>query len=219
MTDQPPTLRDEKVILRPARSSDAADRLAAGRDAEYVWSCGGDPRDLQPLSAEEAEQFVRVLAADPLGWAIEHAGRCIGSARLHGLNREDRRARYAVGLFDRRVWGQGLGTAVTRLVLRHAFESLGLHRVDLRVLADNERAIRVYLKCWFTHEGIERESARVGEVWRSDVMMSILEEEYRHLAPGWFAERSPVEVVRPAAAADLQALLDLAATRRAQYAT
>lgn len=213
-----PVLRGERVILRPARPSDADDRLAAGRDPEAVWAYGGDPTGLAPLTREGAEEFYRRLAETPHGWAIEHAGACVGSARLHSLSREDRRARFAIGLFSRTNWGQGLGTESTRLLLRFAFESLGLHRVDLRVLADNERAIRCYLKCGFVREGVERDSALVGGVWRSDVLMSVLEAEYRRLAEDWFGGGQPgVGLVRPATAADLPALLDLADLRRRQY--
>jgi RimJ/RimL family protein N-acetyltransferase len=215
---QPPILPGERVVLRPARPSDAADRFAAGRDPELVWAYGGDPARIKPMTPEGGESFYRQLAADPYGWAIEHEGRCIGSARLHSLSQEDRRARYAVGIFDSRCWSRGLGTEVTRLVLRCAFETLGLHRVDLRVLADNERAIRCYLRCGFVREGLERDSALVGGVWRSDVFMSVLEDEYRRLAPGWFGAVAGQGTVRPATAGDLSALLDLAERRRREYA-
>ena len=218
LPDQAPTLVGERVVLRLARPSDGDDRFAAGRDPEYVWANGGDPARARPMTAEGGVAFYRQLAADPLGWAIEHEGRCVGSARLHSLSREDRRARYAIGIFDRRYWNRGLGTEATRLVLRHAFDSLGLHRVDLRVLADNERAIRCYLRCGFAREGLERESALVGGAWRSDAMMSVLEDEYRRLAPGWFGGSSADSgTIRPATAADLPALLDLAESRRREH--
>jgi len=55
--------------------------------------------------------------------------------------------------------GQGLGTEVTRVVLDFAFGPLALHRVGLRVLAYNRRAIGCYEKCGFQEEGREREPA------------------------------------------------------------
>lgn len=129
----------------------------------------------------EVERWYERLAAEPHGWAVVVDGRCIGSARLHSLTRHDRRARYAVGIFDSALWNHGYGTEITRLVLRYAFDELGLHRVDLRVLEYNQRAIACYEKCGFIREGVERESALVDGVWYSDVMMSILEHEYREL--------------------------------------
>jgi RimJ/RimL family protein N-acetyltransferase len=110
---------------------------------------------------------------------IEHEGRCIGTARLHRLDEHGRRARYAVGILDPALLGKGLGTEVTGLVLAYAFETLGLHRVDLRVLAYNERAIRSYEKSGFQREGTERDSALIDGEWEDDVMMAVLEWEWR----------------------------------------
>jgi RimJ/RimL family protein N-acetyltransferase len=55
------------------------------------------------------------------------------------------------------------------------------------VLSFNVRALRCYEKCGFVREGIGRESALVGGAWVDDVMMSILEREYRVIPPTWFA--------------------------------
>ena len=106
-------------------------------------------------------------------------GRYIGGIRLHAISWADRRARVAVGLFDRRFWSHGYGTEALRLLARYGFEVLGLHRIDLRVLDDNPRAIRAYEKCGFLREGVERESALVDGRWHSDVLMGLLEDEYR----------------------------------------
>lgn len=68
------------------------------------------------------------------------------------MNHQDKRARYAVGIYNPELLGKGLGTEVTMAVLRYAFEVLGLHRVDLRVLEYNKRAIACYQKCGFVHD-------------------------------------------------------------------
>ena len=65
------------------------------------------------------------------------------------------------------------------MVLSHAFGTLRLHRVDLRVLSYNERAIRCYRACGFIEEGRERESARVGKAWYDDIIMGVLAREYQ----------------------------------------
>jgi RimJ/RimL family protein N-acetyltransferase len=56
---------------------------------------------------------------------------------------------------------------------------LKLHRIDLRVLAFNQRAIACYEKCGFVREGVVREGVFIAGEWQSDVLMSILEHEYR----------------------------------------
>jgi RimJ/RimL family protein N-acetyltransferase len=117
------------------------------------------------------------MISKPLEWAVELNGKCVGQARLT-VNSDDRRARYAVGIFNTESLGKGIGTEITQLVLKYAFETLKLHRVDLRVLSYNTRAIACYEKCGFVQEGMEREGALIEDKWESDVMMSILEQEY-----------------------------------------
>lgn len=62
--------------------------------------------------------------------------------------------------------------------LYDAFEELNLHRVDLRVLEYNKRAIKCYEKCGFIKEGVEREGALIEGKYETDVFMSILDREY-----------------------------------------
>ncbi len=101
----------------------------------------------------------------------------VGQARLT-INDMDNRARYAVGLFDPSVWGKGLGTEITKMVLHFAFDELALHRVDLRVLEYNHRAIKCYEKCGFVIEGKEREGALIEGKNETDLIMSILKREF-----------------------------------------
>ena len=140
-----------------------------------------------PITLRAAEAwFLEVTAeSDATHWAIEFAGRFIGTARLHSIIPADRRARYAIGILDRDAigLGLGLGTEVTLAILRHGFQTLNLHRIDLRVLAYNDRAIRCYLRCGFVEEARERDAALVGGHWYDDVIMSILEHEWSPRTP------------------------------------
>ena len=105
---------------------------------------------------------------------VEVDGGLVGVAFLHSLRAQDRKARYAVGFFAPEHLGHGWGAEVTGLVLDHAFDVLGLHRVDLRVLAFNERAVRSYERAGFVVEGRERDSCRIGDDWYDDVIMGAL---------------------------------------------
>jgi len=131
------------------------------------------------MSMDEATAWYEAVSSDanPLHWAVEFEGYFIGTARLHQLNATDRRARYAVGLLDAGRLGMGLGAEVTQAILEYGFGELGLHRVDLRVLAYNTRAIRCYLRCGFVEEGREREAAYVSGAWHDDLIMGVLEHE------------------------------------------
>lgn len=178
-------LYDADVTLRAPKPEDAADRLALGRDPEIVRMFGGDTSNpLPPLMAGEVSRWLDRINAHPHAWVVEHHGRLLGEARLDGLDAYDGRARLATGLFDPAKLGQGLGRRVVRLVLQHAFEALRLHRVDLRVLAYNVRAIRCYRSCGFVEEGREREAALVAGERHDDVIMGILSREFSSMPPG-----------------------------------
>ncbi len=177
-----PRLRGERVTLRPPAVGDKRDRLACGRDPDIVRMYGIDSASLPPFTRDDVEGWYSAARGS---WVIDVGSRCVGTARLHHLDEQNRRARYAIGIFDPAALGRSLGTEATRLVLRYAFETLRLHRVDLRVLAFNRRAIACYEKCGFVREGVERDTVFLDGKWASDLIMSILEEEYRAAAVRW----------------------------------
>lgn len=173
-----------RVRLRPPGPNDAKARLALGHDPEIVRMFGGDTgHPLPPLTAPEVASWLDGLHTHPHAWIIEHEGRLLREVRLDGLNKHDRRARLAIGFYDPAKLGIGLGRETVSLILAHAFGRLELHRVDLRVLAYNMRAIRCYQSCGFVVEGREREAALVDGVRHDDVMMGILAPEFRAKCP------------------------------------
>lgn len=80
------------------------------------------------------------------------------------------------------MYSNGIGTEVTKLMLKYGFEELGFHRIDLKVLDYNKRGICCYEKCGFKIDGILRESALIDGGYHADIIMSILEDEYYQLS-------------------------------------
>jgi [ribosomal protein S5]-alanine N-acetyltransferase len=182
-----PVLRGERTLLRPvlAKDRDSRQRFGFHADIERGY---GVLRDSGPMTDEEADAWYAGLvraAADRsrATWAIDVDGELAGLAFLQGIREVDAKARFAIGLLSPAVCGRGYGSEATRLVLAHAFGTMGLHRVDLRVLAFNQRAIAMYRRCGFVEEGLERDSCRMGPDWYDDVMMGILDHEFTHGPP------------------------------------
>lgn len=84
-----------------------------------------------------------------------------------------------MGLFVPALRGRGLGREVTRLVLAWAFGVEGVHRVELEVLASNNRAIKCYLACGFRQEGVRRDAELYPDGWKDFIMMGLLRSELR----------------------------------------
>ncbi|WP_347339145.1 GNAT family N-acetyltransferase [Bradyrhizobium paxllaeri] len=102
----------------------------------------------------------------------------IGHIRFFGLDQHDQRASLAIGIEDPAYLGKGYGSEAIRLALSYIF-SIGLHRISVRVLASNGRAIASYRKCGFVIEGREREAAFIDGRWQDDILMGVLDRELR----------------------------------------
>lgn len=169
-----PRLKGPRVTLRAPSPTDVAGRFALGNQPELHKMFGADPAQTRPLTEDAALAWVDRLLAEKHAWIIEVEGRLIGSVLLHSVNPADKRASIAIGILDMESLGKGLGSEAMTLLARHAFEEMGLHRLTLRVLDFNKRAIAAYRKVGFVEEGRERESALIAGQWHDDVIMGLL---------------------------------------------
>jgi RimJ/RimL family protein N-acetyltransferase len=137
------------------------------------------------MRADEIERFftARVVGPDALAMAIHERGtdRLVGTCAFSQLDGENGSALYHITIGEKDAWGQGYGTEATRLMLEHAFGTLGLHRVALFVFEFNERAIRTYRRCGFVIEGRSRESIYRDGRWWDELAMSVLESDWQGL--------------------------------------
>jgi [ribosomal protein S5]-alanine N-acetyltransferase len=175
-----PVLRGERVLLRGPRDSDIEDRLRHPIDPEEEDGYGSAwRREWDGRRYHTREHLAAGRRPEPgeYRWAVGHDGRCIGSAGLR-VDAGQHRATYTVGLFVAALRGQGLGREITRLVVAWGFGGLGLHRIELEVLAFNTRAIRCYLACGFRQEGVRREAELYPGGWKDLISMGLLRSEY-----------------------------------------
>jgi RimJ/RimL family protein N-acetyltransferase len=180
----PPVLYGLNIILRPPCEADIEARLSLGRDAHIAEMFGANREEARPMTRDEAAQWVQKLRGQSYAWVIETDGALIGEIRLDRVDARDRRASMAIGIYDPAYLGRGLGSEAIRRVTEHAFDVMRLHRIAIRVLSYNKRAIRAYEKSGFVIEGRERESAFVNGAWHDDVMMGLLEKDFvREIAP------------------------------------
>jgi ribosomal-protein-alanine N-acetyltransferase len=61
-----------------------------------------------------------------------------------------------------------------RLVARHAFGTLGLHRLEAACLPENAASMRLLEKAGFTREGLARGYLCIAGVWRDHVSWGLL---------------------------------------------
>ena len=106
----------------------------------------------------------------------------IGNCGFHAIDWRNRSVELGIAIGEKRFWNQGYGSEAMRLLVKFGFETLNLHRIWLRVLANNLRAIHSYEKVGFVHEGRMREAEFKNGSYADTLLMSILESE-RNYAP------------------------------------
>ena len=74
--------------------------------------------------------------------------------------------------------GQGIAMEATKELLKIAFEEIGLQRVYLNVLSDNDRAVHLYEKCGFVYEGEFRNHIKIRGEMKSLKWYGILKDEF-----------------------------------------
>ncbi|MBN1979496.1 MAG: GNAT family N-acetyltransferase [Anaerolineae bacterium] len=170
----------EKVRLRPIERGDLPRFVAWFGDPEVhhhlaIWL---------PFSlAQEERWFERHLeqieSQKAVLLAIETSeGEHIGNIGLHQIDWKNRHAELGIAIGEKAYWGQGYGTDAIRTLLRLCFLEMNLHRVTLRVDADNARGIRCYEKAGFQKEGTLRDAVFREGRYIDQHVMSILKTEF-----------------------------------------
>ncbi len=121
------------------------------------------------------------VAPSRLHFVIEtrEAARPIGVTGLEDFNWRDREAEVGIIVGDPEFWGRGYGSDAMRAILNVGFNWYNLHRIYLRVVDDNARAIRSYEKCGFTHEGRFREAVFIDGRYHDYLVMGMLQREFQ----------------------------------------
>ena len=103
--------------------------------------------------------------------------KAIGSVYLRDVDLNNKKAEYGIFIGEESVRGKGYGTTAAKLILEYAFKEMGLHRIYLRVYADNERAIASYKRAGFLLEGILKDDVFVRGEYRDIAWMAITNTE------------------------------------------
>jgi len=168
------------VALRRPHPNDLPSVVNWYRDREITRLTRYQAR---PMSQGEVERFfeLRMLAPDALAYSIVELPdwRLIGFTTFSSLDGDNGSALFHITIGEPDAWGRGFGTEATELMLQHAFERLGLHRIGLSVFEFNERAIRAYRRCGFVVEGRARESIWRDGRWWDELAMSMLSSEWQ----------------------------------------
>ncbi|HRX03961.1 MAG TPA: GNAT family protein [Anaerolineae bacterium] len=170
-------LQGHQVRLRAIERDDLPLAVQYLNDPDVLTYFG----QLAPFTLQDEEEWYERMRHDNnvVNFAIEVDGRYVGGCGLINLDHVHRRAEIGIFVGDKTYWGRGIGSEAMRLVIDYGFDYLNLHRIYLRVFAENARAIHVYEGLGFQHEGRLRDAEWRHGRWLDMLYMSVLEPEWR----------------------------------------
>lgn len=150
-------LRGDGIELRPLERSDIERWRLWINDPEIASYLDR----VLPVSAPEHESFFErsvIGNADALWYAIDRlpAREHIGNVWLWNISSRNRNAELRIVVGERSAWGSGAGTKAIELLVRHAFDRIGLQKIHAYVMERNPRARASFEKAGFSLEATLR---------------------------------------------------------------
>ncbi|MFR6213770.1 MAG: GNAT family N-acetyltransferase, partial [Coprobacillus cateniformis] len=110
---------------------------------------------------------------------ISPEGKIIGESVINEIDNDLRSANFRICLFHPTDYGKGIGTWALEKTRDFAFQELHLHRLELNVFSFNVRAIKAYKHAGFRQEGILKDAIKDGDKYADNILMAILEDEWK----------------------------------------
>jgi RimJ/RimL family protein N-acetyltransferase len=153
-----PELRGDGVRLRPWDRRDVDAYLRGVGDPEAArWAPGAPPATRDEGLRRIDRMARRAAEGSMLGWAVEVAGEVVAAVAVRSVNRVDRHASVSYWVLPEHR-GHGIAGRAVQTAAQHAFDGVGLHRLQLQHALDNTASCRVAEKAGFGLESVQRES-------------------------------------------------------------
>jgi N-acetyltransferase len=175
-----PTLEGRIVRLEPLRPEHAEGLWLASRDPEtWRWLSITQPRNLREWNAYLEQALAAAEAGAEISLVTSCNERIVGSTRFLTLRPEHGSVEIGWTWLHPSVWGSGANVEAKCLQLRHAFETWGCRRVELKTDARNERSRGALEALGATFEGVHRQHMLVRDRENRDsAWYSVLDHEW-----------------------------------------
>jgi RimJ/RimL family protein N-acetyltransferase len=148
-----PELKSERLKLVPVSSAHATKTYVSWMNDEEVnkYLDGGGEYTMEKLKA----YLVDVVKKDLYFWAIHlnDNGKHIGNIKIDSISQRNGIGVYGILMGDKTEWGKGYGKEASQMVIDFCFNELGLRKISLGVIEDNEGAVQLYYNLGFINEG------------------------------------------------------------------
>lgn len=188
MSSDRTVLRGRRVVLRPLEPRDFhAWTEVRRRNGDWLtrWEPRRAPGTADVLESQAAFS-ARCRARDRerqlgsgYGFGIFVGDRLCGEINLNAVQRGPFQSAYVGYWIDQDVAGQGYVPEALVALAAHAFDDLGLHRLQIAIIPRNRASRRVVEKLDIREEGLAERYLEINGVWEDHVRYAITVEEWR----------------------------------------
>ncbi len=136
----------------------------------------------KPVTITEGEEWIKNLSGSNkdivFAVLIKDTKEHIGNMGLHDIDRDTRTATFGFMIGEKRYWKKGHGTEMLELMLKYAFNTIGLERVESSALELNGSSIRRHENCSFRRVGIFTKKYLVDGEYLDEILFEILREDW-----------------------------------------
>ena len=167
-----------RVVIRLVHASDATELIAANLasiDLHEPWvSPFRDHASFQGYLARcDGDRSIGFIARE------RETGRIVGIVNLSEIVRGFFQSAYMGYYGMAGMAGRGLMSEAVSLVVSHAFDELGLHRIEANIQPGNEPSRALVKRLGFRQEGYSPRYLKIGGEWRDHERWAVLADEWR----------------------------------------
>lgn len=173
-------LTGPNVVLRARKPSDV-EVLHRELYEDVANRVRSDERPWVPVPVEQSTFRIREEYPDDVAIftvAAPDTDEVLGSCLLWGIDRHNRAAHIGMGLVPS-ARGRGLGGETVRLLCDYGFRILGLNRIGIETLTDNDPMIRTAESAGFVREGTLREAGWVSGAMADEAIYGLLAADWQ----------------------------------------
>jgi len=178
------SIQGEKCYIRTFQEKDAQSLTGLVSRNKYFWSTYEPLQrpeyykvDAQYKKIQESLYLMDSKREFTFGIYELRTNNLIGHIALYAVKRLPYSSAFVGYAMDEIYIGKGIVTEAVKMVVRFAFEQVGLHRVEAYVSTQNSASIRVLEKSGFQREGLLRKLLYINGQWVDHYMYACLEDE------------------------------------------
>jgi len=176
-------IENDRVLIRPLVKEDISHLLPFSLNEPELWTYS-----LVPAHGEEnLKKYMELALAkreqhDSYPFIVydKKTQQYAGSTRFYDIQIQHNTVQLGYTWFGKAFQGTGLNKHCKYLLLKFAFETLGVDRVEFRADNNNKRSIAAMQSIGCTVEGVLRSNCKAINGRRDSIVLSILKDE-------WFA--------------------------------